>query len=168
MDSDGDEHLKEVIQRLKQGLEVKDRQYRLKTYKQVFLGTDAVNFFLNEKYAANLPDAIALGTELMAAGVFQHCLREHQFKNERLFYRFVDQDTFHGGYTSCSLYMLSKRKRICCARLALLYSKAAVQFCNTEVHGQVCNRDPAQSVTNSAPSLSKGKFRPAHRPLPNT
>ena len=103
MDSDGNEHLKEVVERLKQGLEVKDRQYRLRTYKQVFLGSDAVKFFLAEKYAANLPDAIALGSELMAAGIFQHCLRDHQFKNEPLFYRFVDQDTFHGGYTPCTL-----------------------------------------------------------------
>lgn len=98
MADDDDEHLKEVTQRLKQGLEVKDRRFRLKTYKQVFLGTDAVKFFLAEKYVANIADAVALGSELMAAGVFQHCLRDHPFENEPLFYRFVDQDIFHGGY----------------------------------------------------------------------
>ncbi|KAL0045266.1 hypothetical protein WJX82_002237 [Trebouxia sp. C0006] len=97
MADDDDEHLKEVTEKLKQGLEVKDRRYRLKVYKQVFLGTDAVNFFLAEKYATNIADAVALGSELMAAGVFQHCLRDHPFKNEPLFYRFVDQDIFHGG-----------------------------------------------------------------------
>ncbi|DBA68959.1 TPA: class-I pyridine nucleotide-disulfide oxidoreductase [Trebouxia sp. C0005] len=97
MADDDDEHLKEVTEKLKQGLEVKDRRYRLKTYKQVFLGTDAVNFFLAEKYATNIADAVALGSELMAAGIFQHCLRDHPFKNEPLFYRFVDQDIFHGG-----------------------------------------------------------------------
>ena len=98
MADDDDEHLKELTEKLKQGLEVKDRRYRLKVYKQVFLGTDAVNFFLAEKYATNIADAVALGSELMAAGVFQHCLRDHPFKNEPLFYRFVDQDIFHGGY----------------------------------------------------------------------
>ena len=98
MADDDDEHLKEVTEKLKQGLEVKDRRYGLKVFKQVFLGTDAVNFFLAEKYATNIADAVALGSELMAAGVFQHCLRDHPFKNEPLFYRFVDQDIFHGGY----------------------------------------------------------------------
>ncbi|KAA6418572.1 MAG: mercuric reductase [Trebouxia sp. A1-2] len=104
MADDDDEHLKEVTEKLKQGLEVKDRRYRLKTYKQVFLGTDAVNFFLAEKYATNIADAVALGSELMAAGIFQHCLRDHPFKNEPLFYRFVDQDIFHGG---CLAYVLA-------------------------------------------------------------
>ncbi len=98
MESDDDDHLKAVTEKLKQGLEVKDRRWRLKTYKQVFLGSDAVTFFLKEKYAANESDAVTLGAELMSAGVFQHCLRDHPFKNEPLFYRFVDQDTFHGGY----------------------------------------------------------------------
>ena len=100
MSNDEDDHLKELTQKLKQNLEVKDRRWRLKTYTQVFLGTDAVQFFLREKYAANEADAVVLGSELMAAGIFQHCLRDHPFKNEPLFYRFVEDDTFHGGYAS--------------------------------------------------------------------
>lgn len=90
-------YVRAVAQKLKEGLEIKDRRWRLRTYKQVFLGTDAVNFFIHNNYAANVPDAVLLGSELMAQGVFQHCMRDHPFKNEALFYRFVDHDTFHGG-----------------------------------------------------------------------
>lgn len=116
MADDDDEHLKEVTEKLKQGLEVKDRRYRLKVYKQVFLGTDAVNFFLAEKYATNIADAVALGSELMAAGVFQHCLRDHPFKNEPLFYCFVDQDVFHGGYELGKTVLQMSCKRVGCER----------------------------------------------------
>lgn len=116
MADDDDEHLKEVTQRLKQGLEVKDRRFRLKTYKQVFLGTDAVKFFLAEKYVANIADAVALGSELMAAGVFQHCLRDHPFKNEPLFYRFVDQDIFHGGYELSKIVLHMSCIRVGCEK----------------------------------------------------
>ena len=96
--ADEDEgYVNAVAQKLKAGLEIKDRRWRLRTYKQVFLGTDAVNFFISNNYAANVTDAVLLGSELMAQGVFQHCMRDHPFKNEPLFYRFVDHDTFHGG-----------------------------------------------------------------------
>ena len=102
--ADEDEgYVNAVAQKLKAGLEIKDRRWRLRTYKQVFLGTDAVNFFLSNNYAANVTDAVLLGSELMAQGVFQHCMRDHPFKNEPLFYRFVDHDTFHGGCVNSHL-----------------------------------------------------------------
>lgn len=95
--ADEDEgYVNAVAQKLKAGLEIKDRRWRLRTYKQVFLGTDAVNFFLSSNNAANVTDAVLLGSELMAQGVFQHCMRDHPFKNEPLFYWFVDHDIFHG------------------------------------------------------------------------
>ena len=50
--ADEDEgYVRAVAQKLKEGLEIKDRRWRLRTYKQTFLGTDAVEFFIHNNYA---------------------------------------------------------------------------------------------------------------------
>lgn len=156
MASDEEDHLREVTQNLKKGLDVKDRRWRLRTYKQVFLGTDAVQFFLSEKYATNIADAVVLGSELMAQGVFQHCLRDHPFKNEPLFYRFGDQEAFHGGYALlCSVARLLDSL---VARRMALYAFEILLHLTSSKHG--CCR--VQPMEDGRASSWADLLSPAH------
>jgi hypothetical protein len=36
-----------ALQKMREGVKVKDRRYHLKTYKQVFVGSEAVDFLVN-------------------------------------------------------------------------------------------------------------------------
>jgi hypothetical protein len=47
-DPDTQTDIETLSARLRAGIEVKDRSYRLTTYKQVFLGTEAVAFMLRQ------------------------------------------------------------------------------------------------------------------------
>ena len=93
--------------RMKASLEIKDRRYRLKTYKNCFLGTEAVAWLQAEgvvgvrcgldrrrcrsQCSDRLPpslfqsevDALRIGNLLMDAGVFEHVTKGHEFKVTR-------------------------------------------------------------------------------------
>eukprot|EP00168_Porphyra_purpurea_P020964 TRINITY_DN906_c0_g1_i8.p1 TRINITY_DN906_c0_g1~~TRINITY_DN906_c0_g1_i8.p1 ORF type:complete len:556 (+),score=191.83 TRINITY_DN906_c0_g1_i8:201-1868(+) len=71
---------------------VKDRTYRLKSYKACFTGEEAVKALLTLDDCKTVDDALTIGNELMVHGVFEHVLREHAFKNGPLFYRFVNDE----------------------------------------------------------------------------
>ncbi len=83
--------------RLRDLVEITDRKYGFppKTYSRCFVGSDAVRALIDENIAADEDDAVRIGNMLLSAGVFHHVVKEHPFKNERLFYRFAaDED--HG------------------------------------------------------------------------
>ena len=50
---------------------------------------------MSSKNASDLEQAAMIGQFLLEAGLMHHVLREHSFKNEKLFYRFVE-DEEHG------------------------------------------------------------------------
>ena len=83
--------LEDLIQRFKAGVQVKDRKYRLSTYKKCFVGTEAVQWFLQNNCASTVADAVRLGQIMNDNGVFEHVLREHPFKNELLYYKFISE-----------------------------------------------------------------------------
>jgi hypothetical protein len=109
--------------RLRAGIEVKDRSYHLTTYKQVFLGTEAVAFMLREgiatrylhsrvlgarltqaqhdiraisRFVYSEQDACDAGDLMIAQGDLYHCTKEHTFKNQALFYQFAADAPNHG------------------------------------------------------------------------
>ena len=47
-------------------------------------------------FAENVEEAIVLGNVMMEHGLFIHVTRDHNFKNERLFYRFHEDERSHG------------------------------------------------------------------------
>ena len=53
-----------ILNKMREGVEVKDRKYRLKTYEQVFVGTEAVDFLVTSGLAASREDAVRIGLEL--------------------------------------------------------------------------------------------------------
>ena len=82
--------------KLKGGLSIKDRRWMLKTYRSCFVGQDCVKFLIQSNEATNEREAVILGRMLIAAHIIRHVEGDHDFKNENLFYRFVDDGPCHG------------------------------------------------------------------------
>ena len=78
------------------GLEIKDRKYRFKTYAKCFVGTQFVKWLIVSKFANDEKEAVLLGQKMNEKGLFFHVCRDHEFKNEELFYRFIEQDRDRG------------------------------------------------------------------------
>jgi len=84
--------LDDIALRFKQNVKLEDRQFRLKTYKQVFVGTDAIDYLIKSGAASSRGDAVELGKALQQMKLFEHVHRDHDFKDEYLFYRMVGEN----------------------------------------------------------------------------
>ena len=74
------------------GVNIEDRRYRLNIYPACFIGSEAVNWFI-EHYNYTREEAIELGQILVERGIIHHVLDQHSFKDSYLFYRFCDDDS---------------------------------------------------------------------------
>lgn len=64
----------------KKGVTIEDRKFRLTTYKQCFVGSEAVDFMLANKMADTREDAVQLGQALASQFfLFEHVTRDHPF-----------------------------------------------------------------------------------------
>jgi hypothetical protein len=75
----------------KKHVEIKDRKYHLKTYKECFVGKEAVDFLVEAGHAATREDAVALGGALQQSFLFEHVTRDHSFTDDYLFFRFLGE-----------------------------------------------------------------------------
>ncbi len=71
----------------KQGIEIKDRRYRLNLYSTCFVGRELVNWLV-ENYQLIREEAIELGQILIEKKMIHHVTDQHAFKDDYLFYRF--------------------------------------------------------------------------------
>lgn len=69
------------------GFEVLDRTHRFSSYKACFIGNEAVDVLMRVT-GRSRATSLAIGRMLHAQGVFYHVAREHEFKDEKFFYRF--------------------------------------------------------------------------------
>lgn len=69
------------------GLEIKNRNYRLKTYPKCFIGSEAVQWLM-KTYQTSKAEAIKLGQNLIEQRIIHHVTDDHDFKSDNLFYRF--------------------------------------------------------------------------------
>ena len=91
MTTDNDS-LDDLADAFRKGVEVKDRKYHLTTYKQCFVGSEAVDFLVSSGAAETREDAVQLGLALASEyHLFEHVARDHEFKDETLFYRFMEE-----------------------------------------------------------------------------
>jgi len=79
----------------KEGIEIKDRKYRLKKYQMCFVGSDAVDWMVKSLGFKNRADAVALGRILFERGVFHHVCDDHNFEDKFYFYRFYKHEKKH-------------------------------------------------------------------------
>jgi hypothetical protein len=74
------------------GVKIKDRRYRLRTYSQCFVGSEAVDW-IRDRFLISRAEAIQLGQRLMDAKHIHHVVDDHEFKDGYFFYRFYwDED----------------------------------------------------------------------------
>lgn len=92
-----------LAESMRAGVEVRDRRYLLRTYRECFVGSDACRWLVEQGHVQNRADAQTLGNLMRKAGLLHHVVRDHEFKDEYLFYRFsVDED--HGQVVRKSKY----------------------------------------------------------------
>mmetsp|Transcript_26475 Transcript_26475/g.47524 ORF Transcript_26475/g.47524 Transcript_26475/m.47524 type:complete len:644 (+) Transcript_26475:175-2106(+) len=90
------ESLLELIRQFREVAEIKDRSHFFKSYPQCFVGTQVVHELVERHFAKDEAQAVELGNLLMRHGYFHHVTRDHEFKNQKLFYRFSENDLSHG------------------------------------------------------------------------
>lgn len=74
-----------------QGVEIATRRFRLRTFENCFLGSDAVNWLMTYERATR-DEAVLMGKLMVQLGLIHHVLDEHDFEDEPLFYRFRADD----------------------------------------------------------------------------
>ena len=84
--------LDNIAIQFKENVKLEDRKFRLKTYKQVFVGTEAVDYLIKSGAANSRQDAIDLGKALQHMNIFEHVFRDHGFEDEYLFYRMLGEN----------------------------------------------------------------------------
>jgi len=83
------EDIKDLSERFKTGVNIKDRWYHLKQYKKCFIGSEAVTWIQEHSKLKVRGEAVLLGQKLMDEGLFRHVVEYHQFRDELLFYTFT-------------------------------------------------------------------------------
>eukprot|EP00121_Abeoforma_whisleri_P000928 Awhi_evm1s824 len=91
----------EIANKMAQEIEMKDRTYLFKTYKNVFLASDAVNWFLLNQYAVDTLDSISLGSILNKLGIISHVSGD-VFENKPLFFRLTSRPSSSSSISSAS------------------------------------------------------------------
>mmetsp|Transcript_2881 Transcript_2881/g.6010 ORF Transcript_2881/g.6010 Transcript_2881/m.6010 type:complete len:271 (-) Transcript_2881:244-1056(-) len=74
--------------RMSREVNVGGHDYYFRTYDQCFVGEEAVQWLVSSGTTNSVAGALALGNQLLAAGVIHHVTNEHAFQNKYLFYRF--------------------------------------------------------------------------------
>ena len=94
--SDSEAELNELTTVFRNLVDIADRKHRFRTYEKCFVGSEACAALVKAGVAHDIQQAETIGNLLLQAGVFHHVVREHAFKNEKLFYRFTE-DEDHGS-----------------------------------------------------------------------
>ncbi|CAB9523824.1 DEP domain-containing mTOR-interacting protein [Seminavis robusta] len=94
--------LLEVMRAFQRGIQVADRTYRLVTYPQCFVGTEAVDFLVQYKFAHSRQQAVQLARQLAEKyELFQHVTGQHEFKDEYIFYKMLVPNVDAGMSEKC-------------------------------------------------------------------
>ena len=83
---------REIAARMKEGVSIADRKWRLKTYEHCFVAKEAVSWLLKAvpKLAKTRPQAVAICKELASRGFIHHVVdptRTAEFEDKYLFYK---------------------------------------------------------------------------------
>ena len=89
-------YMTDVAIRLREGLDIRDRSHRLKTYKSCFIARDAVDYMIKHKLCDTRNEAVELGIRLQSAlGLWHHVCDDHEFSDDYLFFRFVSDEEYN-------------------------------------------------------------------------
>ena len=68
----------------------------MKTWPKCFIATELAEWFCNAGHANNTQEAIELGEALVDHLFIVHVNRDHNFKNEMLYFRFMEDEREKG------------------------------------------------------------------------
>ncbi|XP_052531602.1 rap guanine nucleotide exchange factor 4 isoform X2 [Tympanuchus pallidicinctus] len=72
---------------------IRDRKYHLKTYRQCCVGTELVDWMMQQSTCVHSrSQAVGMWQVLLEEGVLNHVDQEHYFQDKYLFYRFLDDE----------------------------------------------------------------------------
>ncbi|XP_066544027.1 rap guanine nucleotide exchange factor 4 isoform X2 [Amia ocellicauda] len=72
---------------------IRDRKYHLKTYRQCCMGTELVDWLMQQSPCVHSrTQAVGMWQVLLEEGVLNHVDQEHNFQDKYLFYRFLDDE----------------------------------------------------------------------------
>ncbi|XP_071603444.1 rap guanine nucleotide exchange factor 4 isoform X4 [Heliangelus exortis] len=72
---------------------IRDRKYHLKTYRQCCVGTELVDWMMQQSPCVHSrTQAVGMWQVLLEEGVLNHVDQEHHFQDKYLFYRFLDDE----------------------------------------------------------------------------
>ena len=92
MNEETTDPLEEIAAKFRTGVEIKDRRYRLTTFKACFIGKEAVDYLVQTDLASTREEAVQLGQSLMTElSLFEHVTRDHRFADDHLFYHFIER-----------------------------------------------------------------------------
>ncbi|XP_044525716.1 integral membrane protein GPR155 isoform X2 [Gracilinanus agilis] len=90
---------------------VKERRCGAKTSAGTFCGCDLVNWLIEVGLASDRGEAVLYGDRLVQGGVVQHITNEYEFRDEYLFYRFL-QDSPAGSPISSNSVASSQGRQV--------------------------------------------------------
>jgi hypothetical protein len=90
--------LGDIARLFRSGIQVSDHKWRLKTYRDSFVGKEAISFLLESGMAKTRDDAVKLGRMLVDEyKLFEHAANDHELKDKHhelkdkhIFYRFTE------------------------------------------------------------------------------
>eukprot|EP00039_Didymoeca_costata_P029903 m.26961 g.26961 ORF g.26961 m.26961 type:complete len:415 (-) comp7849_c1_seq1:123-1367(-) len=86
------ENIFEIAERMRKGVEVKDRKRHLKTYKTCFVGRDAVKWMIKENIADSELKAVNICNQMVKEELLRHVTRANKmFENTKELYRWRDE-----------------------------------------------------------------------------
>lgn len=105
------EELYEFAQWFLAGVTVKENKFRAKSYRQTFVGSEAVSYLVNNSRAISRKEAVELGRKLSVGfSLFRGIDGSREFKDDYLLYRFEEQwknESFTNLRTSTRAGMVS-------------------------------------------------------------
>ena len=84
------EELDNIMEAAKNEIDIRDRSYHFSTYPRTFVASEFTTWLVEKEFAANREDAVELGKALVADLKIVHVVRDHDFKDEYLFFRFME------------------------------------------------------------------------------
>ncbi|XP_010132402.1 PREDICTED: rap guanine nucleotide exchange factor 4-like, partial [Buceros rhinoceros silvestris] len=73
---------------------IRDRKYHLKTYRQCCVGTELVDWMMQQSPCVHSrTQAVGMWQVLLEEGVLNHVDQEYHFQDKYLFYRFLDDES---------------------------------------------------------------------------
>jgi hypothetical protein len=108
--------LNDIATQFRDGVEIKDRKYRFTTFRNCFVGKEAVDFIVRCGLASTRDEGVRLGRSIMKEiGSFEHVTRDHQFEGKDVTVSGVYIGEYYQKYI-CYFPCAGKKDRIFCSR----------------------------------------------------